>query len=355
MFSVRYFFYNIAYMGLIVFFISLASFHMKHAYAKNENACWGEPVNLISVSASLIGSFPSNLKGAKRTIGYESVPREFPAYCNRSYTGWIINMAHYGDLDASLTPSLINTGYYKLSEDIDIKIRAITDGEQTVDFPFLPGRSPKGGLFPEKTGERMFLEGFSVAGSGKIDLILRRDIIGGAVIIPAGTPLFTIYRVLSISPYPEKPDNPILRGVISGGGIIVPVPVDCKINQDNPINVEFGNVTISNVSQSDSGGEYTKSVFLDVSCNSNITKEVLVTLVSQVATFSENLIMTNNENLGIAFRHQGKTIKPYESFSLHLYEGKGQFEFDIFPVKNKTADLMAGQFNATAVLIVTAI
>jgi len=337
---------------LIIIFISFTMINSVVAYARNENACWGEPVNITAISATSIGSFPSNRKGTEKRIFFKTEPTTFPGYCNKSFAGTPNGMHYYGDMNPLFSLSELNQGYYKLSEDVDIRISLGTI-YKSYKFPMIPPNSVSGAVKPNGVGERIYVNNFSAAGEGFIDLVLRRDIIGGAIIIPAGVKLYDMYRVLTISPYPPKPEDPLLQGVIMGGGVIIPVPVVCKINQDNLIQVEFGNLSIAAVSDSESNPSFIKDIPIDVSCSESITKKVGIKLVSEFSPFSSNLVATSNQSLGLAMLHNGVIIKPYDSFPMDIYDGLGHAAFSIFPVKNKMSRLESGEFTASAILIVT--
>ncbi|ANS44713.1 fimbrial protein [Serratia inhibens] len=321
------------------------------AFAEPDNTCWGDPVNIAVVDIAS-APFSSNKAGGKARLNYATSPREFPGRCNRSYI-YIhptLPMTHYVDMGPVLMPSGINSGYYKLSDDVDIRISSVSTGF-SVYFPAQPSDGLYGTLVPI-IGQNTITSGFAFAGSGSIDLILRKDIIGGAIVVPSDTELFSAYRIINMSPYPAKPSRPLVQARTRAGGGIIPIPSECTINKGKTIEVDFGMLQTNQVASTSSDRTYEKTVSLDFSCNTSVTQDIQVKVVADTASFSFDYIRSDNNELGIALKHNDKVIKPHESFLSRIEGGGGNATIRVSPVKNGSGILKGGEFNASATLVI---
>ncbi|EMH4218113.1 fimbrial protein [Serratia marcescens] len=324
--------------------------------AEIDNACWTSPTMKIIAEFNSV-RFPSNKAGTTANLSYSSNPRNFTAICNKleqfpSY----FDMIHFVDLGAALQPSTLNMGWYRLSDDVDIKISSTSTDGNTVFFPTAPGGGDSGklygGLKPLYYCNECLINGFSVAASGIISMKLRRDIIGGAIIFPRDEKLFTAYRVGYYSRTPPKPSRPIMELYTSPEGTIIPIPTVCEINGGNAINVDFGMVPEDRIGTSVEQEVNPQTVNLSVSCNTALTLGARVRLVSDIASFSNKLIRSNGSNLGVAMRHNGRLIAPFETFPFWLQDGKANEQVTLSLVRNAAAPSLAGDFIASATLVI---
>ncbi|MCA4823899.1 MAG: fimbrial protein [Serratia rubidaea] len=331
---------------LVVLLSTLAALS---AHAEPDNTCWGDPVNIAVVDIAS-APFTSNKKGAAATMRYQTDPIEFDGVCNRSEN--YVFMTHYVDMGPTLVPSEMSTGYFKLTDDVDIRIRS---GSISKYFPLVPSDGLAGLTSPKSYGENIKVSGFSVAGSGLVELKLRRDVIGGAIVVPSDTELFSAYRVMDRLPYPPRPSRPIVQARTKGGGQVIPVTPECSINQGNTIEANFHTLQTNLVpSRSDDEG-YRKDIALHFSCTTSLTQDIQVRLVADSADFSSDLIRSDNYQLGFALKHNGVLIRPMESFSARLENGVDNENITLSPVKDAYRELKGGRFNASATLVILSI
>lgn len=278
---------------------------------------------------------------------YQTNPDHFPGMCNRSDT-FSTEMRHYIDMGKELVPSNINPGYFKLSDDVDILISS-----SGYNFPLGPETHLYGPTLPPY-GQHVRVEGLAAAGSGKISLRLRRDIIGGAIVAPADAVLFSVYRVMNMNPFPPRPSRPLIQAHTKSAGQVIPIPPECSINRGEKIEVNYGSIQTSLIPDNgaDSGKGYVKDVALHFSCNTNLTQDVQVELVADTAGFSANLIRSDNNALGFVLKHDNKLVKPHDSFHSRIENGVGNETITLSPVRNKSAKLNGGAFNASATLVI---
>lgn len=329
---------------LIVLLLALTTLS---AYAEPDNTCWGDPVNIavVGIDAS---DFPSNKKGTEVSLWYQTTPDTFSGVCNRSFSGLYIDMTHYIDMGDGLVPSELNSGYFKLSDDVDIRIRY-----DRYYFPVVPPAA-RGKTVPP-IGHEVIRNDFSVAGSGWITFKLRRDIIGGGIVVPSDTVLFSAYRVMNIRPFPPRPSRPLLQARTRAGGQVVPVTPVCSINQGNVIEVNFRTLQTDQVASRSDGERYSKDIALRFSCNTSLTQDIKVQLVADSAGFSSDLIRSDNNALGFALKYRGQLVPPMSTFPARLDGGNGSENITLTPVKDSSVLLQAGAFNASAILIISAI
>lgn len=331
------------------FILLLGMFAVIVAHAEPDNTCWGDPVTIAIVDIAS-APFTSNKKGAESTMKYKTNPNYFGGYCNRSVPYTV--MTHYVDMGPTLIPSDINPGYFKLNDDIDVLLGSL--GAGTKYYPLEPSDGLLGGG-PSSFGENIFVRAFVVAGTGIVKLKLRRDIIGGAIVVPPDTELFSAYRVMNQEPYPPRPSRPLVQARTKGSGQIIPVAPECSINQGNTIEANFHTLQTDLVpSRSDDEG-YHKDIALHFSCNISLTQDIQVQLVADSADFSSDLIRSDNHQLGFALKHHGVLVRPMESFSARLENGVDNENITLSPVKDAFNELKGGGFNASATLVILSI
>ncbi|MBH1929652.1 fimbrial protein [Serratia rubidaea] len=328
--------------------VLLSAFVALSAHAEPANTCWGDPVNIAVVDIAA-ANFSSNKKGAVAVMDYRTNPDTFSGFCNKTTT--FNSMTHYVDMGPALMPSNINPGYFKLSDDVDVMIGSHANNV-TKYFPLEPSDSLIGSTVPFGNGDNLKTYGFSVAGVGKIKLKLRRDIIGGAIVVPSDTELFSAYRVMNQRPYPPRPSKPMVQARTKGGGQIIPVTPECSINQGHVIEANFRTLQTDQVASRSDGERYSKDIALHFSCNTSLTQDIRVQLVADSAGFSSDLIRSDNNTLGIALKHQGQLVKPMMAFPARLEEGSGNENITLTPVKKPKVALQAGTFNASATLVI---
>ncbi|MGW1445102.1 fimbrial protein [Serratia rhizosphaerae] len=339
-----------------LFIVLLSAFTALLAHAEPDYTCWGDPVNVAVVDIR-VTNFSSNRKGTTKKMQYMTNPASFPGRCNSIGGKYFGTMAHYVDIGPTLIYSSINPGYFKLSDDVDIRIG--TPGyytSQLLYFPIIPSDGLLGTVIPPMQAENAFVSGFSVAGSGSVELKLRRDIIGGAIVVPSDTELFSAYRVANMTPFPPRPSRPLVQGRTKAGGQVIPIAPECSINQGNTIEVNFDTMNTNLISSSSSSAMgYRKDIALHFSCNTSLTQDIRVQLIADSAQFSSELIRSDNIRLGFALKHNGKIVKPMESFDSRLLDGGGNDSITLMPVKDPVNTLSGGEFNASATLVISSI
>lgn len=123
-------------------------------------------------------------------------------------------------------------------------------------------------------------------------------------------------------------------------------PPSCTINNAVAVEVDFG----SNMSVADINGvNFQKTVPTTLDCQAHITN-TRMKVQGTSSPFDSNVLKTSLDQLGIAFRTQGGTALPLETWlDVNL---PTQPVIYAVPVKDPAAELPAGPFTGTATLVV---
>ncbi|MFC0228777.1 fimbrial protein [Serratia aquatilis] len=327
-------------LTLLLFLVLLGK---QTAYANVPNTMWANPgENDFIVEMGNI-SFPSYLAGTTVMAYYVSQvdPSGYAVYYDNE-TGKSA-VAIYGLVDSLLPVSDINPGYLKLNDFLDIKIFILPGGR--LDSWFFMGSyaMPKG-------HHRTQPWGFGL--NGYLSLRLRKDVIGGAVIMPRDQVVASnFFLSMYVSGMAEIPRNPLPVFRIILKGQTLPVPVQCSIQADKR-DVDFRDLSSTDITLD--GSRYGQEIQLTYRCNTPRTLPIKINMLADNSTFSSNYIATSNPDLGIVVKHSGKTVKPWTSFDTMLVDGTGSDRLYVAPVKNPTAKTIAtGDFTANAVLVLS--
>lgn len=331
-------------IGLPLIFLSC------FVFAEPADTCWGEPVGSASITLGKL-PFTSNKQGKTATVSFSAKPGSFTGFCHFSEETRLIGNTTL--LGSGLTRSGINPGYLKLTDDVDVRIEIRQIG---IPFNFGSGGATSvvdilDNFVPLPAGEHVPAKGFSVSTYGEMTFKLRRDVIGGAVIIPGDIELYSVYASVR---RPDRASKPVYRVKTQSSSQIIAIPPECSINQGKAIEVNFDNVKTTSIpddiAKSETG--YVRDVALNFSCNSSLTQDIQVRLVADASNFSSALIRSNKPRLGFVMKHNGQVVKPWGSFRSRLEGGKSNETITLAPVKAPELTLQGGPFSASATLII---
>lgn len=119
----------------------------------------------------------------------------------------------------------------------------------------------------------------------------------------------------------------------------------CVINDDRPIEVEFGDVMTTRVD----GNNYRKRVGYNLSCKGGAHNAMKLQVQGNGASFDSSLLKTNKAGLGIELQ-QGNSKLGINTWLKFFYPNKP--ELWAMPVKQGGATLAGGKFNASATMMV---
>ncbi|EMB2350554.1 fimbrial protein [Serratia marcescens] len=127
--------------------------------------------------------------------------------------------------------------------------------------------------------------------------------------------------------------------------VTVVAPPPCVINDDRPVEVEFGDVMTTRVD----GDNYKMPVNYTLSCTGGTSNAMKLQVKGNGATFDSTVLQTNKTGLGIELR-QGDGKLAVNSWLNFTYPNKP--ELWAVPVKQAGTTLTGGEFSAGATMAV---
>ncbi|BEO62835.1 exotoxin [Serratia marcescens] len=120
----------------------------------------------------------------------------------------------------------------------------------------------------------------------------------------------------------------------------------CVVNGEKPIEADFGNeVATTRID----GERYKTDLSYTLSCKNNVTNALRMKVVGAGASFNNDVLSTNKDELGIALQADGKSwdINSWLNFTY-----PNQPLLQAIPIKKQGGVLTGGEFIATATLMI---
>lgn len=305
-----------------------------------DGGCWADPMNnlLITINSSL---FSSNKEGASATVTFITQPNFYPGWC---YSEMGAKSASFFAADRAINEPGKFWSYYKLTDDVDFRIGINFSGTSGEFSPPFSDRNFGAVMGPTGNGVTKLDEAY-VGNNGNIYFKLRRTLIGGAFAIPGGIEMASLYRYTYAG---GRSTIPIYRLITQQ--TIIPVPVECSINEGKTMDIDFGLIDSSMLTVSALSSRYQDNRQLQYKCNTTLSQNIKVNLVAESAPFG-NAIKTSNPDIGIVMLYNNQPVKPNEGFQTVLVNGLGSDNVS-FAVVGNGSKPAAGDFNGSAVLII---
>lgn len=125
--------------------------------------------------------------------------------------------------------------------------------------------------------------------------------------------------------------------------VTVVAPPPCIINDNKPIEVDFGDIMTTRVN----GENYKMPVDYSWSCSGMISNEIKLRFDGVGASFDKSVLRTNTTGLGISLLVDGNKL-PLNSWRTFTYPRKP--EVFAIPVKQSGVSLKGGAFTASATM-----
>lgn len=125
--------------------------------------------------------------------------------------------------------------------------------------------------------------------------------------------------------------------------VTVVAPPPCTINDERPIEVEFGDVMTTRVD----GKNYRMPVNYTLTCKEGSSNALKLQVYGNGASFDSTMLKTNKTGLGIELR-QGDSKRAVNSWLNFTYPDKP--ELWVVPVKQSGVTLRGGEFTAGATM-----
>ena len=132
-------------------------------------------------------------------------------------------------------------------------------------------------------------------------------------------------------------------------------PSTCTINNNNPINIDFGSIDPLAISGDiPEGTPYRRTVVLDYSCpDAGINSPIDIKFLGSPSTFNPRALATSNPDLATAMIHFSSLVPPGGSFSTNITNSSGRNTM-LFTLFRRTGSLpKAGPFDASATLVLS--
>ncbi|MFC7419450.1 fimbrial protein [Iodobacter arcticus] len=254
-------------------------------------------------------------------------------------------------------PLGVNAGYYKLTDDIDVR----------VTYGLIPGFTPAGNTAPFSLVNTTTSIGTIETGTyvnksmdvslptygGRLYFKLRRKVTGGSIKIPAGIIVSSVFLAYADTDGAVFSSVPYLK--LQTQAATLTFPSKCTINAGADLNIDFGSVNSDLLSTSASASDRNyKAINPSFVCTGSVVdaSSLAVRLTASPSTLSNTLIAsTMAADLGIAMMAAGKVIKPGDLFQVSSTSGRGAISVGFVPVK-RSGKNVSGSFTATATLVI---
>ncbi|MEN9659654.1 MAG: hypothetical protein RL571_3119 [Pseudomonadota bacterium] len=253
-------------------------------------------------------------------------------------------------------PLGVNAGYYKLTDDIDVRVTygligGFTPAGNTAPFSLVnntTGATIETGTYVNKS------MGLSLPTyGGRLYFKLRRKVTGGSIKIPAGIIVSSVFLAYADTDGAVFSSVPYLK--LQTEAATLTFPSKCTINAGTDLNIDFGNINSDLITTSASASDRNyKAINPNFVCTGTVVdaKNLTVRLTASSSTLSNTLIAsTIGANLGIVMMAAGRVVKPGDSFQVSSTSGRGAISVGFVPVK-RSGKNVSGNFTATATLVI---
>jgi type 1 fimbria pilin len=298
--------------------------------------------------------FKSNKVGTEVLLGWGLPGQSQTVICSNT-KGQKPGVMHLRSTMGGLTPG-INAGYYKLTDDIDVRVA----------YGLIPGFTPTGNTAPfllvNNTGGATIETGAYVNKSMSLSLPtyggylyykLRRNVTGGSIKIPAGIVISSVFLAYADTDGAVFSAQPYLK--LQTEAATLTFPSKCTINAGTDLNVDFGNINSDLIATSASASDRNyKVINPGFVCTGTVVdaSNLTVRLTASSSTLSNTLIAsTRGADLGVAMMFANKVVNPGASFQVSSTGGRGTISVGFLPVKQSGKNV-SGSFTATATLTI---
>ncbi|WP_180737875.1 fimbrial protein [Providencia stuartii] len=188
-----------------------------------------------------------------------------------------------------------------------------------------------------------------------IDMFFKTpDPVGPYLVIERGDVLMTLRLYKYSDPFETEGDY--VWTFISANRAILATG-SCEINNNQLIDVDFGEVSKTAISTVGSQTRYQIEKELEYDCDdTSVNQNIKVSLSADTASFSNTAFSTTTPGLGVEMYHEGQVVAPFEGFNSNLRNGMGRDTVTFTLVKTPNpgpSDLQEGDFSANASLIIS--
>lgn len=177
----------------------------------------------------------------------------------------------------------------------------------------------------------------------------------GYIEIPAGAKIFTYNMWVEVWSGSSKLSSIQTAVDVYARNALNLNPSTCTINDNNPINIDFGSVDPLAIGGDISAGTpYRKSVALVYSCpDAGISSSIDIKLVGTASSFNTSALATTNPNLAAGLTRLSSLVAPGSSFRTSITNSAGS-DTVLFTLFRKAGSVpAAGPFTASGTLVMS--
>jgi len=290
-----------------------------------------------------------NESNITNTVGFT---KQFLYDLGGTYTGKVYcdtpipTSPHFYKSDSALPPSEYGNGYLKLNDFLDLKAEVWIAGNKNayITVPFYN----ESNLLSQHSCRPPYLQvnNYGSGSKGKITFRVRKKIINGVQI--NDRQIIEMYGRLGSTDGGFGP-NPMAQVFIQSA--ILYVPDKCVVNEGQLINVEFGEISGSNLD----GKSYPQSIPVRFQCEGGSfedgTLNIKLAVSGTPAPFTNNAFKTDKTDLGIEIKHNGQLVIPNEFYPVPNIGNGGSWNLVAAPLANGSKEIAEGEFNASATIV----
>ena len=120
----------------------------------------------------------------------------------------------------------------------------------------------------------------------------------------------------------------------------------CKLNNNNPINVDFGDVTTNKID----GSNYIKSLVYSLNCENGASGSMTLSINGNPSSFDPSALTTSVAGLAIRLKNNAATLALNTGSATFTYPTDALPSLFAVPIKRSGVSLSAGAFTASATM-----
>ncbi|BCT32767.1 hypothetical protein [Pseudomonas protegens] len=343
---------SMLWLALAATFLSVKAWAEPVPPGTPDGACWGH--NQLSIEIKS-GAFTSNEKGALYETTYQTIPSNYDGWC---YSESGSQSASYFRAELSQTLSRVDNEFFRLTEDIDMKIFVTGNSAPESFIPFKDKFNAGAVAGPSADGVTP-LRWANAGNQGKVTFRLRRKALGGAVYLPSSE-LFSFFRYSRPGQWSSQP----LYTLSLKAPTILSVPATCDLDGNGsnfwPLKMQqpIDSSKVYSIAVNNFAHGYNVGGKLALRCDSGRIDPAKLSLgLIGSPGANSNALATSNPGIDLVFfvrTGSGTYIEltPFQQTPLKGLATAGQVEIQV-AVQKTSKPMLTGSHSGYGVLILT--
>ncbi|BAQ74046.1 uncharacterized protein POS17_2352 [Pseudomonas sp. Os17] len=337
--------------ALAATFLSLKAWAEPVPPGTPDGACWGH--NQLSIEIKN-GAFTSNEKGALYETTYQTIPSDYNGWC---YSNSGEQKASYFKAELSQTLSPVDNEFFRLTEDVDMKIFVTGNSAPESFIPFKDAFNAGATAGPSGDGVTP-LRWANAGNQGKVTFRLRRKALSGAVYLPPGE-LFSFFRYSQPGQWSTQP----LYTLSLKAPTLLSVPATCDLNNGQQFLMlrmknQIDSSKVDSIAVNNIVHGYNAYSKLILRCDSGQLDpaKLAIGLIGSPGE-KNNALATSNPGIDLAFfalssNNHYIRIMPFEQTFMNGLATDGQVEIQVMPQKT-SKPILTGSHSGYGILTLT--